>query len=230
MVLKELLAFWHNDTPLAELFRRFDEMIVVSKGMFDFTTAPLKDNACGNETLREQLVQMDSKLNTLQQVIRRDIVTHISVQGTADIIPCMLLISLIKDVERIGDYCKNIEEVCRHSPQMCQDPLLPDLVSMREKILIWFEQTKRAFDRNDRELAKVTRQEAYLHEKECDRQIWSLSVDNKGRNAVAPALTFRFLKRIAAHLGNVCTSIIMPFDKLDYFEKPGKPNVLIEDE
>jgi len=229
MVLKELLSFWHDDTPLAEILKRFDEMIVISKEMFAKTTSPLKGEEDG-EKLHHRLIQMDSKINTLQQVIRRDIVTHISVQGTADIVPCLLLISLTKDVERIGDYCKNIFEIFKHAPSLLKDPLIPDIIDMREKMLIWFEQTKRAFDRSDRDLAKTTREEAYILEKECDRLIWVLSDDNKGRNAVAPAMIIRFFKRIAAHLGNVCTSVVMPFDKLDYFEKPGKPGMLIEDE
>ncbi len=229
MVLRELIALWHDESPIAEILKRFDEMIVISKDMFNRSTSPLKGSQ-DKEALHHQLIQMDSKINTLQQVIRRDIVTHISVQGTADIVPCFLLISLIKDVERIGDYCKNIFEIFKHAPNIMEDPLVPDIIDMREKILIWFEQTKRAFDRSDRDLAKTTRQEAYILEKECDRLIWALSDDNKGRNAVAPAMIIRFFKRIAAHLGNVCTSVVMPFDKLDYFEKPGQPGKLIEDE
>ncbi len=217
MVFKELLSFWHNETPLKEIVQQFDEMIVLSKEMFERSTGLLSD-ASAADKLRDDLVKMDKQLNTLQQTIRRDIVTHISVQGTSDIIPCMLLISLIKDVERIGDYCKNIEEVFRYASHLREHALLPDLVDMRSKIMIWFEQTKRAFDRRDRDLAFTTREEAYLHEKECDRQIWTLVKAEDGKNDVALALVLRYFKRIAAHLGNVCTSVIMPFDKLDYFE------------
>ena len=28
MVLKELIALWHDESPLAEIFKRFDEMVV----------------------------------------------------------------------------------------------------------------------------------------------------------------------------------------------------------
>ncbi|MFH1830757.1 MAG: PhoU domain-containing protein [Pseudomonadota bacterium] len=230
MVLKELIAFWHDDSPLKEIFKRFDEMIVIAKDMFKIATSYFSSKVEG-ETIYHQLIQMDSKLNTLQQVLRRDIVTHISVQGTADIVPCLLLISLVKDVERIGDYCKNIDEIFRHAPYTVKDPLAPELKDMSLKIVTWFEQTKRAFDNCDKELARKTREDAYFSEKECDKLVWALSEDNKGRNAVAAALMIRFFKRVIAHLGNICTSVVMPFDKLDYFEKPkGKPGELIEDE
>ncbi|MFH1874161.1 MAG: PhoU domain-containing protein [Pseudomonadota bacterium] len=217
MVLKELLSFWHDEGPLKEIIQDFDEMLMISKDMFERATISLTGQAVA-ENLRDDLVKMDKKLNALQQSIRRDIVTHIALQGTSDIIPCMLLISLIKDVERIGDYCKNFEEVARYSTTLSKDPLLPDLVDMRSKILIWFEQTKRAFDRKDKELARATREESYLHEKACDRLVWDLVKLNDGRNKVSVALALRYFKRIVAHLGNVCTSVIMPFDKLDYYE------------
>ena len=217
MVLKELLSLWHDESALNEIFRRFDEMIVSAKEMFSLSTTFLikDDNPDGTGKM---LSKMDGKLNTLQQVIRRDTITHISVQGTGDMVPCLMLISIIKDAERIGDYCKNIHEVARKASNINDDPLFPDLVEMRAKILIWFDQTKRSFDRQDRDLAKNTREEAYLHEKSCDRMLWELASDNKGRNAVAAALMLRFFKRVAAHLGNICSSVVQPLDKIDYYK------------
>jgi len=230
MVLKELIALWNDESPLKELFKRFDEMVVIARDMFERSTEPLLDPA-NAEASRSQLVKMDSKLNTLQQVIRRDIVTHISVHGCTDIIPCLLLVSLIKDAERIGDYCKNIDEIIRKAPQLADDPLKPTLIEMRGRTVEWLSQTKKAFDGIDKELARRTRESAYQQEKECDRLMWDLAQDNGGRNAVAVALVIRFFKRVAAHLGNICTAVTMPFDKLDYFEKPGgRPGELIEDE
>ncbi|MBN1282323.1 MAG: hypothetical protein JXA24_00940 [Proteobacteria bacterium] len=230
MVFRELLAMWHDETPLAELFKRFDEMMVIAKEMFERSTAPLTDSG-KIESSHVQLAKMDSRLNTLQQVIRRDIVTHLSVQGVADVVPCLILMSLSKDVERIGDYCKNIDEIYRKAPHLLKDPLIPLLLEMRYNILCWFDKTKVAFDKKDKALARSTREEAYRTEKECDRQVWELAEDNKGRNAVAPAMLMRFFKRVSAHLGNICTSVTMPIDKLDYFDKPGgRKGELLEDE
>ena len=42
-------------------------------------------------------------------------------------------------------------------------------------------------------------------------------------SAQADALAHRYDKRIAAHASNVLTSIVMPLDKLDYFDEPGTP-------
>jgi hypothetical protein len=37
--------------------------------------------------------------------------------------------------------------------------------------------------------------------------------------AVAEALTYRYLKRIVAHLMNVLSAVVMPIDRLDYFDE-----------
>lgn len=218
MVLRELISLWNDESAMKEMFHRFDEMMTTAKEMFRMSTAPLAGESAGNEVGRD-IVKMDARINTLQQVIRRDIVTHISVQGTADIVPCLMLMSLIKDAERIGDYCKNVHEVIAKAPQLMNDPLKPDLVDMRSKIIIWFDQTKRAFDRSDKDLARTTSDETYPVEKNCDKQVWDLAANNRGRNAVAVSLMFRFYKRIIAHLSNIATSVILPLDKLDFFDE-----------
>lgn len=218
MVLKELISLWHDDSALAAILKEFDQMISQSKEMFEMATAELVDGHATEET-GKILSQKDVNLNQLQRKIRRDVVTHVSVQGTADLVPCLQLMSLIKDAERIGDYCKNVHEIMRIH-KLNEDPLIADIIDMKNKMIIWFDQTKRAFDRADKNLAVATRQEAYFHEKECDRLIWALTKDNGGRNAVAVSMVIRFFKRIASHLGNICTSVVMPIDKLDYFMKP----------
>ena len=37
--------------------------------------------------------------------------------------------------------------------------------------------------------------------------------------AVPRALLYRFLKRVTAHCANVVTAVIMPVDRLDYFDE-----------
>lgn len=219
MVFQELLSFWHDQSSLKHVFATFHDMLATSKNMFELVTDQLfnKDNNIDNT--KKRLIKMDSRLNTLQQVIRRDIITHIAVQGTADIVPCLVMMSITKDAERTGDYAKNICEVAEHCHNIKKDPFFGDLKEMREKILLWFDKTNKSFKQSDAELARATRGEAFSHEKQCDKFIWQLASDDGGRNAVAAALLLRYNKRIAAHLGNILTTVVMPFDKIDYYEK-----------
>ena len=40
-------------------------------------------------------------------------------------------------------------------------------------------------------------------------------------DAVCLVLILRFYKRITAHLSNICTTVVMPVDLLDFYDEPG---------
>jgi phosphate uptake regulator len=41
--------------------------------------------------------------------------------------------------------------------------------------------------------------------------------------AVALVLTGRHYKRILAHLTNIATAVVMPADRIDYYDEPQRP-------
>ena len=41
----------------------------------------------------------------------------------------------------------------------------------------------------------------------------------EGPNLAGVALTARYFKRVASHAANIVTSIVMPLDKLDFFDE-----------
>lgn len=219
MIIDKLISFWKGDSELKGIFNEFDEMISVAKDMFQRATDNLFDPPKDMEQETRDIIKMDSRLNTLQQSIRRDIVLHITIKGSRDILPCLLLMSLVKDAERLGDYAKNIMEIAERFTDFERGSYFERLKVMRKDILVWFDDTKTAFDKIDDELAKTTRENAFKSEKECDKIAWDLINTKNKKDSVALALLFRFFKRIAAHLGNICTSVTMPLDKLDYYDE-----------
>ncbi|HEX2189691.1 MAG TPA: hypothetical protein VHG51_12370, partial [Longimicrobiaceae bacterium] len=46
-----------------------------------------------------------------------------------------------------------------------------------------------------------------------------IRADDQGPQAVARALAYRYLKRVVAHLMNLLSAVIMPLDRLDYFDE-----------
>lgn len=219
MVIQELLSFWKDKSSLKHVFDNFDVMLVASKNMFETACDAVFLGKNDINRTRRRLVKIDSRINTLQQIIRRDIIMHVAVQGTADIVPCLVMMSITKDAERTGDYSKNIAEIAEHCPTINKDPLIETLAEMRTTISSWYEKTKWAFENTDKDLARTTREEAYRLERQCDKMLWELTDENLGRNAAAVALLIRYFKRIVAHLGNILTTVVMPFDKIDYYEK-----------
>lgn len=219
MIIQELMDFWSAGSGMKEIFSQFDEMMVISKKMFEKASNNIFNPSKDIEGEARLVVKLDGKLNALQQNIRRDIVIHISVEGSKDILPSLLLMSLVKDAERLGDYAKNVMEIAEKKVPFIKGDHYESLRNMRSDIMKWFDETKHAFDKVDKKKAAEVVETAYKTAKECDDIVWSLIDTKKKDDALALGLLFRFFKRIAAHLGNICSSVTMPLDKLDYYDE-----------
>jgi len=57
--------------------------------------------------------------------------------------------------------------------------------------------------------------------KECEKVIREITASElKTDDAVCLVLILRFYKRIAAHMSNIATTVIMPVDLLDFHDEP----------
>ena len=94
----------------------------------------------------------DKQVNKLERSVRRNILTHLTVGSRLDLNQGLVLISIVIDLERIGDYTKNIYELAQlHQKPLNTGPwaketkqleneilnsfqILTDLLSIRQKI------------------------------------------------------------------------------------------------
>ena len=88
----------------------YDEAILMlreSHSMFDDSVAALHAEG----TLEVDIFKRDRQLNKYERSVRRKIVTHMSVSSKPDINLGLVLTAIVIDIERIGDYTKNIVEL-----------------------------------------------------------------------------------------------------------------------
>ena len=55
-------------------------------------------------------------INAYEREVRRKVFTHLAVTGERDLHAGLVLVSVVIDIERIGDYTKNIVELALHHP------------------------------------------------------------------------------------------------------------------
>ena len=219
-MFKNLLSFWKGKDFLAKVFDEFKGMLDDSEEMFTAVCASLLDSA-DKSNLKERVYEIDSQINMLQKDIRRRIVEHLTLQPTVDVTACLLLMSVVKDAERLGDYAKNLYEVTELLEKPIDRALFSEYFDGIDKdILTLFGQTKDAFIGADEDKAKL----AWSYEKgiakECDRIVERVAQSGLSVNeAVCFALVARHFKRIMAHLVNIATSVILPLSELDYFDE-----------
>ncbi len=213
--LKNLGQEGHGLRPILE---NFNQMMMDGRHMFDLATTSLLGGADPN-VIREDLFKTDQKINKAEQVLRRYLVVHASVHGAAEFPTCLVLMSIAKDAERIGDYCKNMFDVASRRPLDPNSPNGQGIMQCKDRVSALLGQMIEAYRSQDAEIAKSHLRECDEIEDLCDRQVNELIKADGGPDHVAAALTFRHLKRIVAHSKNITTSIVMPMDKLDFFDE-----------
>jgi phosphate uptake regulator len=205
-----------------ELLTEFDQMLAHTAWMFEQASAVLARNV-PSEQVRDTLYRRDKQVNELERSIRRKIIRHLSINPETELTGCLVFMSVSKDAERIGDYCKNVFEVGSWYTRELRSRYAEPLEQIRQQVQDMFQQTRQAFTHADADVARAVTRQAGVIAKKCDECIQNLLQqrdDLDTDEAVACSLLARHYKRVAAHLSNVCTAVISPVDMLDFHELP----------
>ena len=218
-MLKEIIKAFRHKNVISELSVQVGEMLEAGRWMFEQASDVLMRKAEWHATC-DSLYTRDRQINEIEQGIRERIVTHLSVGNQADLGPCLALMNVVKDAERIGDYCKNIFEVGRfYRGSFSHRPFAEPLDDIRQKIISLFEPIRQAFIEVDSDKAERILQETNIVVKQCDlivQQLLVLDDSFDASEAVAYALLARHYKRVEAHLSNIALSVISPVPFLDF--------------
>ena len=227
-MLRELLSMFGASDSLRDMGENFNRMLALTHRL-NLTASQIYFNEIGGngETERAALFEQDAQVNALEQTIRRQIITHLSFPGNeADVPYSLLLMTLVKDVERLGDYAKNLAQLTeiRHGI-FPLGPELDELLSIRRGVERIFSAANVFKEASHDEALKLIRDGRIISRK-CDRFIYQIGTgSNDAGTTTALILGTRFYKRICGHLLNVLTSVVMPLDKVDYYDEHLDPSV-----
>ncbi|MBL7157412.1 MAG: hypothetical protein ISS92_04530 [Candidatus Omnitrophica bacterium] len=219
-MFKNLISFWKGKDFLTEVLEDFKKMLKDTRYMFESVCKGLIEGKV-TSNLKDKTYEIDKKVNLLEKEIRKRIVEHLSIQPAVDVPVSLVLMSVVKDAERIGDYCKNMLEIIDLLDGPLKRKLFDELFDdIDKRILDVFDKTQTAFIESDEKLAKEI---LYLEReivKSCDKIVKKLAKGNLPTNqAVCLTLLARYFKRIAAHLANIGSSVILPVSDLDFFDE-----------
>lgn len=208
-----------GDDRLAQVETRLTAMLVDDRHSFDIATSALIGGADAS-TVGSDLRRTDRRVNEGEREIRRDLVVHASVHGAIDTPAILMYMSVVKDVERIGDYAKNVFDLAAEGVDLSSAPDLGDLQRVRERISRLISETATAFAERDEDQARALIAEGDTMLDRFDELVAGyLHAEQPGRDAVPRALFYRHCKRIVAHLMNVLSAVVMPLDQLDYLDE-----------
>ena len=224
-MLKELLAIFRKDSMLDTAFRQSYEMLDITKQMFLKARRTLRET--DSVDLETSVYELDKKVNKYQREVRREVLQYLSVAGMERLASGLNLISIIIDLERIGDYTKNIVELAEsHHARLNAGDREEDLRRIETALEEAFDRIRKVLENSDDKEAEALIKDYLWLNPLCDKQVQRFLKEEdeslSRRSAVALALYFRFLKRIHSHLRNIATTVYRPFHKTGFIPSKTK--------
>ena len=199
---------------------KLSEMLTNSMHAYDISMNCLLGDT-NLETVRDDLYNTDKAINELHREVRREMIIHSAVNSRNLDIPLLLsYMTMSKDIERIGDYCKNLFEIAETGNSFAKGDDLDAYMELKNDIgkLIVYLQSCLNLDDESKVQDLITLGSSLNND--LDEKITALLEDKeKIQYPVATTLFYRYLKRIVSHIINAATAIIMPTDQIDYLDE-----------
>ncbi len=217
-MFKKLKEVLQRENLLKQSFDTLEIMLDKNRETFKLVT----DFLIAGKEINKNIHKEDKKINRYEMEIRKKILEHVSIDPEQDVTFALILLGATRDVERTGDFMKNIYDISLKLESGFSDNRYTKIIKKQiDVILEMFDLTHEAFVNSDEEKAKKV---VDMHKKNiCGRsdQIIAGTINDseiKAKNAVIYALLAVYFRRISAHLANVSSSVINPFEKVRYID------------
>ncbi len=221
-MFKQIFEIFKSDSLYEQALTECHEMLDIDLTMFKTSIESLRKS--DNSNIDIDIYAMDKKINEFERDVRRKVMTHLAVGGKEDIGSGLVLVSVVIDIERIGDYTKNIYDLAvNHTKKLDGGSFEGRLAEIEKISFSLFEDSIDAFKTQNIEKARGLMGLYKKHiSSQCDEitnEIISGKVgDIEIGRAASIALYARYLKRVAAHSRNLISSIVNPFERIGYPE------------
>ena len=223
-MFRELLGLFGPQDHYAEIHAAFMEAFRAADEVFNSAHEAFWKND-SDEATAKRIYARDVTVNKKEREVRKRLVRHLSVQQGLDILYSLRLMSIVKDVERIGDYGKNLFEVgaVLLEGELDAGPLRDELKAYGDEACAYLDQAMRIFDETDESAAvPMVAQGREMADRGEEFVKRAAAHDGSANSAVCFALLARHYKRVVGHAMNVLTALTMPIHALDYFDEDRK--------
>ena len=220
-IFREIVNLWKSEDLLSQAWDESYKMMMLSNEIFTQAIKYLREGE--NQDIIKALKKRDVEINIFQRDVRRKVVTHYAISQDIDNLPNgLVLLNMVVDVERVGDYTKNILDLALNHPNIIKsEEFSEDLYHVEQEVISRFSKTIEAIQTQDADVAQsmmVSYKETLTSISDdivngCISGEITLGDESK---TVSLALYARYLKRIGAHLKNITTILINPFDAVGY--------------
>jgi Na+/phosphate symporter len=204
-------------SPLVQsAFADVSGMLQQSSQMLDHALEVLLDNA----PLSLDLENMDDMVDEAERRVRRTILQHLAVNPQQDLVASLVLVSMVQDAERIGDFARGLVELVKMARSPRTGPFADELRAFVARLRPLFPLTEHAFRKADvDEAQQVVREHAVLREGLKDYRTRLAQSDLSADMIIVYAGAAQILRRVGAHLANIASTVIQPYDRIRHLDE-----------
>ncbi len=221
-MFKQLYDLFRKENLLQQAYNRSLEMLGDDREMFLAAIRSLREH--DDARIELDIYAKDQLINAYEREVRRKVLTHLTVAKGENVLAGLTLVSIVIDIERIGDLTKNIVALAlQHPGKLDCGAFEKDVRKVETTVKTMFSLLLEALPAADVAKAKEVMGEHWWIARRSDEIINSLVARGEPSlpctEAVSTAMYLRFLKRVSAHLMNIASSVVNPFDRIGFREE-----------
>jgi Na+/phosphate symporter len=200
-----------RSTLIDAAFDDISSMLAQSYEMMKVAVPALLDNA----PVEVDIDSMDDRVDEGERMVRRTVLEHLSVNPTQDLVVSLVLVSMVQDAERVGDFSSGILKLISMAKSPREGDFAERLRAISNRIEPLFELCEQAFREDD--IEKANELITTHHQVRDELKAYTNTVadsDLSADMAVVYSSAASMLRRISAHLSNIASSVVQPYDRI----------------
>lgn len=216
-MFREILSILRRADLLRQAMEEAQEMLSKAEMMFKAAMYRVMERREPDMDIYEK----DREINRMEWEVRQKVLEHLVIGNRKqDVTAALILTSAVVDIERIGDYSKNIFELADICPQeiIIGEDHADFFKELEAQILGIFDLTRDACKEGNAQKAQTAMDTHWRISERCDKMYEHLALerDLRAEYAVIYTLLSRYLKRVSSHLKNIASSVVNPFPRMGF--------------
>jgi phosphate uptake regulator len=210
-----MFSFFSRPDSLADIEASIIEMLDEVGTIFD-TACEAAFGGGRSKEAKSEVRTSDDRVEEIRRDIIRRLTVHQSVAGPTDLSDVFTYLLVTRDAERASDYAKNVYDLAKYGFDLSAMAGADDLARDRDRVAALIDDASEAFRSGDPDDARAVVERALAASDDFDAAVGAAATGGHGSDdAVARALYYRYLKRLAAHLAALASSTYVSVDRID---------------
>ena len=216
MFFKQLFNPGMTSALVDSAFTDVSRMLHQSEEMLNHSLAVLLENS----KLAVDLEDMDDLVDEAERRVRRTILQHLAVNPKQDLVASLVLVSMVQDAERIGDFARGLVELVKLARSPREGPFADELGAIAQRLRPLFRVCERAFRLADvHEARRVILAHRELRSALKTYRNRVAESDLSADMAVVYSGAAQILRRVGAHLANIASTVVQPYDRIRHHDE-----------